>query len=310
MISIIVPVYNVESYLARCIESLINQSYQDLQIILVNDGSTDGSLALCDQYEKKDHRIQVVSKENGGLSSARNHGMKYAKGEYIFFVDSDDFIKLDAMKLMYDKAISEKADLVVCDMEYLYDNQHIEFASGGQFSAGDYQSQPDLLFINNSACNKLIHKGLLDNFEFPTGLWYEDLGSIPLLIVKAKHIVKVDKALYVYYQREGSIAHSANQKIFDIYKAIKLIEQGVDKNIKSLYIVHGLDLTTLRIKDFDDKAIRKSYLIENMKCLNNYYPMWHNDDLLKSFDLKKRIIFKLLQFNLFGLVLKIYDRSM
>ena len=164
-----------------------------------------------------------------------------------------------------------------------------------------------LPFINNSACNKLILSSLLLNFEFPLGLWYEDLGSIPLLLCSASKIGKLDEALYVYYQREGSIAHSASMKIFDIYECINLLKNTIGSDVNQLYIIHGLDLTTLRIKDFDDKSIREQYLKINMEHLHSNYPKWYKDNSIKKFSIKKKIIFKLLNLKMYKLILCIFD---
>ena len=306
LVSIIVPVYNVEKFLKRCLDSLINQTYSNIEIITVNDGSTDGSPTILAAYSQMDARVKIVNKINGGLSSARNEGMKHCNGDFVLFVDSDDFIREDTVQLMLDKAIDTNSDLIVSDMEYLYDDGNKSLASGGEFDVSSFKENEEMLYINNSACNKLFAKELLQDFEFPVGLWYEDLGSIPLLVAKAQQIAKVNEPLYIYYQRSGSLAHSANKKIFDIYKAIKLIEDKVGNAAKKMYILHGLDLTTLRIKDFDDESIIEEYLALNMKYLNDYYPNWQSDPFIKTYSIKKRIIFFLLKHKCYALVHKIY----
>ena len=308
IVSIIVPVYNVSKYLNACLDSIQNQTYKDIEVILVNDGSTDNSLEICNTYVNNDNRFKVITQKNQGLSEARNTGLRNYIGQYVFFVDSDDYIKENTIELLLNKALDTNSDLVCCDMEYLYDDMHTEFTSGGEFIEGNVKDDPSLLFINNTACNKLIHKSILEGFKFPYGLWYEDLASIPLLIAKAKHLVKLNEVLYVYYQREGSIAHSADKRIFDIYKAIKMLEDKLGDIVKPLYIIHGLDLTTLRIKDFSDKTLRKEYLKQNINNLNRYYPNYKKDKKYKEYGLKKRIIFNLLQKGMYDTVLKLYDK--
>ena len=308
IVSIIVPVYNVSKYLKICLDSIQKQTYKYIEVILVNDGSTDNSLDICNEYVNNDDRFKVITQDNQGLSSARNTGLKNYTGQYVFFVDSDDYIKENTIELLLNKAIDNDSDLVCCDMEYLYDDNHTEFTSGGDFIEGNVKDKPSLLFINNTACNKLIHTSILGNFDFPHGLWYEDLASIPLLLAKAKHIVKLDEVLYVYYQREGSIAHSADKRIFDIYKAIKMLEDKLGDIVKPLYIIHGLDLTTLRIKDFSDKSLRKEYLNDNMNNLYNYYPGYKNDKKYKEYGIKKKLIFSLLEKGMYDTVLKLYDK--
>lgn len=313
LVSIVVPIYNVEKYLGRCVDSILAQSYENLELILVNDGATDNSSKIAREYEAKDKRVVVYDKPNGGLSDARNFGVKHAHGKYILFIDSDDFVKPTMVDMMLTKLIETDSDICVCDMEYLYDDGRVEFASGGMFET----TSEKLLTINNSACNKLFKTVMFNDLEFPVGKYYEDLATIPILMYKAKRVCKVNEAFYVYYQRSGSIAHSANKKIFDIYYAIdRCIQYLVHNNgklediakLKSLYILHGLDITTVRIKDFDDKDIRKEYLKENMDMLKQYYPDYKNDILYKNANIKKKMIFKLMERNLMGAVLKIYDK--
>ena len=317
LVSVVVPIYNVEKYLPKCIDSIIGQTYKNLEIILVNDGSKDRSLEICKNYMIRDFRIKIVDKPNGGLSDARNAGIKQASGEYICFVDSDDFIKEKMIEDMLTTLLKANSDICVCDMEYLYDNGDLKFASGGEFKEGSVLDDPNLMIINNSACNKLYRLSLFDDWSFPFGKYYEDLATVPVLLYKANKICKVNEPFYVYYQRSGSIAHSANKKIFEIYEAINRCIEYVKINggdarliakLNSLYIIHGLDLTTIRIKDFDDKSLREAYLKENMDHLKKYYPKFEEDGYYRNCSLKKKIIFKLLKKGKYNLVLKIYDR--
>lgn len=317
LISVIVPIYNVEDYISKCIESIINQTYKNLEIILVNDGSKDKSFDISLEYEKKDERIKLYTKENGGLSDARNYGLDRATGKYVAFIDSDDFVDLLMFETMINAIEKKAADVAVCDMKYLYDDGREVFASGGLFTYGVVKEEPRLIGINNSACNKLYLRTMFNDVRFPVGKYYEDLASIPKILYKSKKIVKVDRAFYIYYQRSGSIAHTASEKIFDIYTAISDCidyvkshgnEQNIINELYHLYIIHGLDLTTIRIKDFDDKSIRKQYLRKNMELLKKHYPNWKSDFTLKNYDKKKKIIFSLLGLKLEDLVLKIYDK--
>ena len=121
--SVVVPVYNVEQYLKECVDSILSQTFKDFELILVNDGSKDSSPAICDEYAKKDDRIKVIHKPNGGLSDARNVGTAAAKGEYVIYIDSDDYVTTDMYQKMYQKAISGNFDMVVCDLNYIYDDK-------------------------------------------------------------------------------------------------------------------------------------------------------------------------------------------
>ncbi|MCF0109197.1 MAG: glycosyltransferase family 2 protein [Erysipelotrichaceae bacterium] len=317
LVSIVVPVYNVEDWLDRCVESLVKQTYRNIEIILVNDGTKDNSRALMSAWAEKDERVVCIDKVNGGLSDARNEGMKHVHGSMVAFIDSDDFIDEHMIERMLASHHEHGSDVVVCDMKYLYDTGEEKFASGGAFTVGKVADQPSLMTINNSACNKLFSTTLFDDVKFPVGKYYEDLALIPIVLYKAECISKVDEPFYVYYQRTGSIAHSANKKIFHIYDAIAGDidyvkahgnEAEVLKELHHFYIIHGLDLTTLRIKDFDDKAIRVEYLKENMEHLRKHYPDYKKDEAYKNASLKKKVIYALMGMGMYKLVLSIYDR--
>ena len=308
LVSIIVPIYNVEQYLGKCIESLIGQTYGDIEILLVNDGSPDESDKVMEEYAARDRRISCLYKENGGLSDARNYGIDHANGEYLMFVDSDDYIALDTIELLVASIKEKDSEIAVCDMEYVYDDHEV-YTSGGDFEVLSFSDNHEVVFINNSACNKLFRKSLFDDIRFPKGMWYEDLACIPIVLSKAKRVSKVNKALYFYVQRGGSIAHTINEKIFDIYKAIDIIgnyygNHEMDAEIRKLYIEHGLFLTTLRIRESADDII--GYWKMNLDKLDEYYPEWRNIRKFSDYGIKQNIIFKLLQKNRLKTVLKIY----
>ncbi len=317
-VSVIVPVYNVQDYIEECICSISSQSYQDIEILAVNDGSKDSSREILEKLQKNDSRIVILDKENGGLSDARNYGIKHSTGNYYLFVDGDDVIHKDTVKVLYEALVQTSSDIAVCDMEYFYeDSSERKFSSGGTFELTNCIDTPSLISINNSACNKLYKKELFSDCLFPIHKYYEDLALIPILLYKAKQVVKVNQAFYFYRQRKGSIAHTANKKIFDIYDALDGIYDYVKthgdntkvlEEIRHLYIVHGLSLTTLRIKDFDDQSLRKEYLLENMDRLEKSYPSYRTDSLYKKASIKQKIIFELLRKRKMDTVLKIYDR--
>jgi len=312
-VSVIVPIFNVEKFLPRCLDTLINQTLNEIEIILVNDESPDDSQQIIDDYAKKDHRIIPIMKTNGGLSDARNKGIEVASGEYLAFIDSDDYIELDMLEKMFNNAILLKSDIVVCDMEYVYDEKESSFSSGGAFNLIDTNKDYSYIDINNSACNKIYKRKLFDDIEFPLGLWYEDLAIIPILFFKSKLISKVNEPLYKYYQRDGSIAHTINNKVFDIYKAIENISKYIDNNISnneeikkkvnSLYVRHGAYLTTLRIKDSSDSKTALRFLRENANILKKYYPKWYLDSSINDYTLKQKVVLKLVQYDLFKILL-------
>ena len=193
-ISVIVPVYNVEQYLERCVDSIINQTYKNLEIILVNDGSTDNSGQLCDELAKKDSRIRVIHKENGGVSEARNFGVKEISGEYVIFIDSDDYINKRMINVLYSQIKLEEADVSVCGVMNVYENNHIPQA----------RNINEYLILNNEGFlseylkgeripggiwNKLIKSSIAKSIDFPVGLIYEDAYYHYELIKLAKRYV-------------------------------------------------------------------------------------------------------------------------
>jgi glycosyltransferase involved in cell wall biosynthesis len=221
-ISIIVPVYNVESYLRKCINSIQNQTLENIEIILVNDGSKDKSGDICDEYKKKDHRIVVIHKENGGLSSARNAGLEMATGELIGFVDSDDWIEPDYFQVLQDGIIKYNADISVMHFKKVTEYEKIEFETKREeewvklprdkamesFFAND--------FIGYSACNKLCRSNVFEGIRYPEGRLMEDKATTYKLIYKTNLVVVNSSQKYHYYLRTDSIMQSKfNRKKFD-----------------------------------------------------------------------------------------------
>lgn len=240
LLSIIIPVYNVEKYLDKCIQSVINQTYLKTEIILVDDGSTDSSGYLCDLWAKKDRRISVIHKPNGGLSSARNAGLNIAKGEYIGFVDSDDFIELDMYKTMMDAIFTTKKDIACCGRiidlwgernkkEYTIENLTV-------FNSEEAIKETLLLTkIDVSSCDKIFKKTLFNTIVYPEGKISEDASIIFNLINKSNGIVHVGKPYYHYVYRKNSISKSEyDHKKYDSYKNCLSTQKFIGNNYPKL----------------------------------------------------------------------------
>lgn len=215
LVSVIVPIYNVEKYLERCIESIRKQSYMHIEIILVDDGSSDGSSDICDKYIEKDDRISVVHKKNGGLGDARNVGVEKAKGKYILFIDSDDRIHEKLVEETVKEAEKNQADIVIFD--YIGEEMNGKLSDRFTFDFPERKvinatEQKNLIMNSCSAVNKLILREtwLLTNLKFPVGKYYEDLATIPKLMAQAERVVYIKEVYYYYLMREGSIMHSKN----------------------------------------------------------------------------------------------------
>lgn len=217
LVSVIVPVYKVEKYLGKCIESILNQTYRDMEIILVDDGSPDKCGELCEEYAKKDCRILVIHKENGGLGDARNAGIEKASGKYLLFVDSDDYIHEKLLEKTVKTAEETKADMVLFDYQTVEpkggrsDIFTIDMPAGKVITPKD---EPGLIKASCSAVNKLYRTNFWhkSGLHFPVGKYYEDLGTIPKLFGIAERVVYIKEALYYYVMRDGSIMHSSDFK--------------------------------------------------------------------------------------------------
>ena len=220
LISVIVPIYNVENYLDKCIDSIVNQTYKNLEIILVDDGSPDRCPSICDEWAEKDSRIKVIHKKNGGVSSARNAGINIAKGDYIGFVDGDDIIENDTYSIMISKVVEENADICMCSFKYL-NYQKNEFTKGTEYYAEEKTFSPDETckeFFETfnghlvSLCNKIIDRRLFEGLEFPVGRVFEDWTLAPMLYAKCKKIVYIPDKLYIYVIHDNSIMRTESVK--------------------------------------------------------------------------------------------------
>lgn len=293
-VSVIVPIYNVEKYLEKCINSLLSQTLEDIQIILVNDGSKDNSGNIAKEYEKNNKdRVIYVEKENGGLSDARNYGLKYATGDFIAFLDSDDYIEKNAYEEMYNKAIEENADYVECDFIWEFPNK---IRVDKQYP---YKNKKEMLsFVRVVAWNKLIKRQLItdNNLEFPKGLRYEDIEFTYKLIPFVNKFAYVDKPFIHYVQREGSIANVQNERTAEIFTVLDNVIEFYKKNniyeeyrneLEYNYARYLLCSSLKRMCKIKDKSIREKLLTESWERLNSNFPNWKENVILKTVNIGK-----------------------
>lgn len=229
MISVIVPVYNVEKYLKKCVETIQNQTYTELEIILVDDGSQDQSGAICDELGKQDERIVVIHQVNSGQASARNAGLKKCKGEYVAFIDSDDTIELTMFETLIRLIEKSDSDIVLCGHQSLAEGYMPQSLELGQVIDLDYEELWEEIFgkLNNSVCNKLYKADLLQGLEFSQGIIHgEDLIFNLMYLARCKKGVLTTVKLYHYYRRAGSITRSSfnRNKMFEIVAKDKALE--------------------------------------------------------------------------------------
>lgn len=288
-ISIIVPVYNVEKYLEKCIESILNQSFTDFELILVDDGSTDNSGNICDTYKNKDNRVVVIHKENGGLSYARNKGIDISGGDYIGFVDSDDFINKEMYKILYENIILNQADISICKEKKFYEEDNIELNNTENEVVVDVLNSSEVLRkLDNIrtrfvySWNKLYKKELFEKIRYPENMIYEDEWLSPKLIYKSSKIAYIDRCLYYYRQRQGSIVNSKFRvekfdKVYALEDNVKFFKKNKEKELHEISTRVYVDtllwtdkaaLSELKDIDKDLKKLRSTineHIIDIMK---------------------------------------------
>ncbi len=305
-VSIIIPVYNVKDYLKKCVNSVISQTYKDFEIILVDDGSTDDSPAICDDYAKQDNRVKVIHKQNGGQGDARNVGIDIAEGEYIIFVDSDDYISEKMLEETVTRAEKYDADMVLHDYYTVNENGEILFRYSSVLPREKLICPSEDKYILNfsltAASTKLYKKSIFKDSElrFAPRVWYEDLRLLPKLFTACERVVYADcEPLYYYLLRNNSTMHNGDiqktklqrieaiKDIVDFYKQKGLYEQYIDE-MEWIYIYHGFFLPVCEILRFNGRyksAIKelKVFAKANVKSIykNKYfYTLRRNEKIL------------------------------
>lgn len=287
-VSIIVPAYNVEDYIQKCLESLVNQTLQDIEIIVVNDGSTDQTKSRIEKFMLAyPEKIKYLEKTNGGLSDARNYGLPSANGKYIGFVDSDDYVEPTMFEEMFNKAEEENSDMVECDFIWEYPNK--KRVDTGKIYEGKKEA---FVYARVVAWNKLIKRETLEkaNIKFPKGLRYEDTEFFYKLLPSLEKISFIKKPLVHYIQRSNSIANTQNERvkeifeiwdnIFKFYKENNLFEEYKNE-IEYTYSRFLLCSSLLRIVKVGDKKTRKELEKRTWEELNSNFPNWKKNPILK-----------------------------
>ena len=275
-ISVIIPVYNVEDYLKKCINSILAQNFEDYEILLIDDGSTDNSGEICDEYANKNQQIKVIHQKNKGLGGARNTGIKAATGKYLLFVDSDDFIKSDMLNILFKTAEDTNADVVLFGADFVDEqgktlsvrmplcNEKIITKQANQF----------LLYCKDTCVwDKLFRRSLFieNDIYFPERIWYEDLCATAKIALYAKKTVCVQRSFYSYLQRSGSIMHVKNtdrnidmltavSEVLNFYRQRNRFQENRDA-LCFLAVMHIMVLCTLRVasEDIRHPLLKKFY---------------------------------------------------
>ena len=213
-ISVIVPVYNSEKYISRCLDSLVNQTLKGIEVIVVNDGSTDNSLEVLQKYSS--NSVKVITQKNSGVAAARNTGLKHATGEYIAYVDSDDWVELDMFEKLYNKAIKNDYDVVMCDFWYVDDNKHWDGVSTNNRDIVTLKDKKDFM-INMFPViwNKVYKREKIRKIKFKAGVWAEDVEYLYRIMPFINKIGVINENLYYYYQREVSESRLYDKRVYN-----------------------------------------------------------------------------------------------
>lgn len=297
-ISIIVPIYNAEKYIEKCVDSLVNQTKKEVEFILVNDGSTDETEKIIKSY--KDKRIKYFKNKNQGIGKTRNFGIEKSTGKYIMFLDSDDYLALDTCEVLYNTAEKEKSDLVICNFYKVYENNKVEEIKLPSFKPTTLKKSPNLLLdINLAPWNKLYKSELIknNNLKFVENLKYEDAPFVSAALDKANKISKIDKCLNYYVIHGNSETTVRDKRVFDILKIVDIIRNHFkDKK----YIKEVLDKLTVRIitnyniqqRNQKDKKVGLEFINESFKYLKKEVPDYRDNKYYENRSLIKKMIEK------------------
>ena len=278
--SFIVPVYNTEKYLKKCLDSLVNQTYKDFEIIVVNDGSTDKSSSIISKYQKKYKNIIVINKENEGLSMARNRGVQKSSGKYIIFVDSDDYVSNKLLEEV-DKKIDDsdilRFQIATEDEEYTKINEYHEEGFESMCGYDAFKDLSSYHFVEPAWCYVIRKNYYIENkFSFKKGVYHEDFGLIPYVIYKARKVKSIDFIGYYYIQRNGSIMNNNDykktvKKAFDMleqYKTMRLFAKNINRknNLDDYFLSYISNSVIVKAREL--KKDEKKVYINELKKLN------------------------------------------
>ena len=274
LVSVVVPVYGVEKYVEKCLDSLSHQSYENIEVIVVDDGSIDRSGDICEEFAKKDKRIKVFHKTNGGLSDARNYGIKKAKGEYVCLVDSDDWCKSEFVEKMVRVALKEDVDIVVCGYNDVVPRETIMTGEEATIRLLVEQENVDII-----AWNKMYRRSLFDDVSYPEGENYEDCLTTYKLLSKASKVAYLPESLYCYRERAGSITQKSEkeERLTMRERAAKEAMEYFAKGNKRLWEAAQIAMLTAKLAFMDfaiSGVIKKTYydggrgwILDNKKSL-------------------------------------------
>ncbi len=286
-ISIIVPSYNAERSIDKCLHSLINQTKKELEFIIINDGSTDSTEEIIKKYDDK--RIKYFKNKNSGIGKTRNFGIEKAKGKYLMFLDSDDYLENDACLLLYNEIENSNSDVVVSNFYKVYDNRK-EYINISEFNICTLEEKPELINIVNTApWNKIYRRKLIidNNIVFPENIKYEDAPFVLECLDKAKRISQIHDFTYNYIIHNNSETTVRDEKVFDIFKILDTIriyfkDKEYMKEELDYYIVSMLMNYNIQQRNQKDKMIGMEFIDKSFNYLDKYVPNYRNNKYFKK----------------------------
>ena len=310
-VSVIIPFYNVENYLRKCLDSLVNQTLKDIEIIVVNDGSPDNSQTIIDEYVKKyPKKVVSVIQENGGQGAARNTGLLHATGEYIGYVDSDDYVEKNMYEELYKKAKEENADIVICGNNIVKENYELLTKEA---------VDKEFLLGKMAVWNKIYKKSIIvDNkISFRSKVWYEDLDFSMKVYLSSNKISIVDKPLYNYLLREGSTMNNnnieRNLELIESFDSLisycknKGIYNETKEKIEFLCIYHMYIFAITRVLNTDNKYKDKITIINKFrKYINSNFSNFKNNKYLYLLPKKRKLIYNLINLKFYYIIIGLF----
>lgn len=295
-ISVIIPAYNCDKYINKCLDSLETQTINNFEIIVINDGSTDNTLNVLSNYSKRNNNIKVIDTPNNGIGAARNLGLKKSTGKYLIFVDADDYVSPNYLEKMLKKAKEDKADVVVCDMYKVFMDKVVEDEKI-VFKDGNIKNNKEqIINIPLGPCGKLFSKSIIKT-NFAENLKYEDVPFVFDSIINSSNTVKLNEALYYYRIHAASETTTMDLRVFDILEILNVINKKIDKY---QYLAEELEYLNIRLlsrynlQQKNQKSIKKGYLFINKSFdfLNTNFPNWRKNKYFNQELIIKRIIKK------------------
>lgn len=300
-ISVIVPIYNSGKYLDKCLQSLLNQTFKDFEIIAINDGSTDNSLDILNNYQ--DSRIKIKTQKNSGQANTRNNGLKIAKGEYIIFIDSDDYVDTN----MFEKLIEIGDYDIICFDYFIQNNNKDTYMKVLKDYSSKEITPKEYLFSDMGPCNKMFKREFLNkhNFKFPENIIYEDYASIPVLAKYNPKVYYLNKAFFHYVHHEGSTTHNEiyKEKYQDILTASQILyenlhNRGLEEELEYLITYHLLYLGSLNFYRFQ----KYEFIDKISSFMQGKFPKFLHNPYITKLNFKKKLLMKLFYHRKYGII--------